>query len=181
MILNQSSVAACSRGLPGLWFKGFFAPKSQMLVQFAIVGYQKIITVCGSCDCKQTCTFHHDLLHRQTAGPESRSFQIMPLIWCSHHCLCIICAGKPCNLLRVSCISDATANLEHRSVASAIEHPWKVNGSSGAEHSSPALQFQLPQQYSLLIWTLYLGCKLGSCVKETPVQKEKPWLRWNKC
>lgn len=104
-------------------FLSFFAPKSQRLLQFAIVGCQKIITVCGPCDCKQTCTFHHDLLHRQTPGPESRSFQIMPLIWCSHHCLCIIRAGKPCNLLRVLCISDATANLEHLSVASATEHP----------------------------------------------------------
>lgn len=140
MILNQSSVAACSRSLPELWFKGFFAPKSQRLLQFAIVGCQKIITVCGPCDCKQTCTFHHDLLHRQTPGPESRSFQIMPLIWCSHHCLCIIRAGKPCNLLRVLCISDATANLEHLSVASATEHPWEVNavGSVGVLVQSTA-------------------------------------------
>lgn len=46
---------------------------------------QQIVTLCGSWDCEEMYTFHHDLLHRQTPGPESRSFQIMPLIWCSHH------------------------------------------------------------------------------------------------
>lgn len=83
---------------------------------------QQIIRVCGSCDCEEMCTFHRDLQHRQTPGPESRSFQIMPSIWCSHHCLCIIAAGKLFNLARVLCIPDATARLEHLHVASATEH-----------------------------------------------------------
>lgn len=88
---------------------------------------QQIITVCSSCDCEEMCPFRHDLLCRQTPGPESRSFQIMPSIWCSHHCLCSIAAGNPFNLARVLCIYDATGHLEHLCIASDTEHPEKLN------------------------------------------------------
>lgn len=130
---HQSVVAACSRGLPKLWFKSFVATKSKSLLRFALVGCQKIITVCSSWDYEEMCTYHRDdLLQRQTPGPASRSCWIMPLIWCPHHCLCIISAGKLCDLTRGWCLPDATARLEHLSVAGATEHPWTVGAVGGA-------------------------------------------------
>lgn len=69
---------------------------------------QQIITVCGSCDCEEMCTFHHaqadtwaqiQILSDHTL---SLVFSSLPLI---------IAAGKPFNLARVLCIPDATACL----------------------------------------------------------------------
>lgn len=137
---------------------------------------QQIITVCGSCNCEEMCTFCHDLLHRQTPGPESRSFQIMPSIWCSHHCLFIIAAGKPFNLARVLCISDATAPFGASTCCQCHRAPVKSEHGRlwvtfGAEHRGPASQFQSPQHYPSLTWS-WSGCSLRSCLKRTPTSPE---------